>query len=117
MTNHTHADIGTTATAPGHARSEHDPSPADHSEHSGHGGHAGHGAHVGMVRRLFWIRLALAVPVVVASDMFAMLVGYSLPDAAWIAWTSPSSARSCSSGVDHRSSPGQSAKYVRVHRE
>ncbi|MFH5240946.1 heavy metal translocating P-type ATPase [Antrihabitans spumae] len=92
MTNHTHADIGTTATAPGHARSEHGPSPADHSvhsEHSGHGGHAGHGDHVGMFRRLFWIMLALAVPVVFASDMFAMLAGYSLPDAAWIAWISP----------------------------
>ncbi|MDV8022674.1 heavy metal translocating P-type ATPase [Rhodococcus sp. IEGM 1330] len=61
----------------------------EHTEHTGHGGHAGHGDHVGMFRRLFWIMTVLAVPVILASDMFAMLVGYSLPDAAWIAWISP----------------------------
>ncbi|MGB6071828.1 MAG: HAD-IC family P-type ATPase, partial [Rhodococcus sp. (in: high G+C Gram-positive bacteria)] len=54
-----------------------------------HGGHTGHGDHVGMFRRLFWVMLVLAVPVIVASNMFAMLLGYSLPDAAWIAWVSP----------------------------
>jgi len=55
----------------------------DHSEHeghSGHGGHAGHGDHVGQFRRLFWINLIIAVPVVVFSPMFAMLLGYSIPD-------------------------------------
>ncbi|MCJ0895246.1 heavy metal translocating P-type ATPase [Rhodococcus sp. IEGM 1343] len=63
----------------------------DHSGHAGHGGsgHAGHGDHVGMFRRLFWIMLVLAVPVIFASGMFAMLVGYSLPDASWIGWISP----------------------------
>ena len=62
---------------------------ADHGGHTGHGGHAGHGDHVGMFRRLFAIMLVLAFPVVLASEMFAMLVGYSLPDASWIAWISP----------------------------
>ncbi|MFK4759673.1 heavy metal translocating P-type ATPase [Microbacterium sp. ZW T5_45] len=33
--------------------------------------------------------LALAVPVVAFSSMFAMLLGYSLPDAAWVTWVSP----------------------------
>nr|WP_253376573.1 heavy metal translocating P-type ATPase [Okibacterium sp. HSC-33S16] len=54
-----------------------------------HGGHAGHGDHVGQFRRLFWIMLALAVPVVGFSHMFAMIVGYSLPDASWVPWISP----------------------------
>ncbi|WP_232819227.1 heavy metal translocating P-type ATPase [Homoserinimonas sp. OAct 916] len=33
--------------------------------------------------------LVLAVPVVGFSSMFAMLLGYSLPDAAWAGWISP----------------------------
>ncbi|CAM3617160.1 heavy metal translocating P-type ATPase [Isoptericola cucumis] len=40
-------------------------------------------------RRLFWIMLALAVPTVALSGMFAMLLGYELPDAAWVPWVSP----------------------------
>lgn len=55
----------------------------------GHGNHAGHGDHVGQFRRLFWIMLVLAIPVVALSSMFAMLLGYELPDAAWVAWVSP----------------------------
>ncbi|WP_285104409.1 heavy metal translocating P-type ATPase [Promicromonospora sp. MEB111] len=47
-------------------------------------GHAGHGDHVGQFRRLFWIMLVLAVPVVAFSGMFAMILGYELPDAAWV---------------------------------
>ena len=62
---------------------------AGHNEHAGHGGHAGHGDHVGQFRRLFWIMLVLAVPVVAFSDMFAMLLGYHLPDAAWANAISP----------------------------
>lgn len=67
-----------------------------HAGHDGHGGHdghaghhAGHGDHVGQFRRLFWIMLALAVPVVAFSPMFAHLLGYPLPDAAWATWISP----------------------------
>jgi Cu2+-exporting ATPase len=33
--------------------------------------------------------LILAVPVVAFSTMFSMLIGYSLPDAAWVGWISP----------------------------
>ncbi len=59
-------------------------------QHGDHGGHAGHGAdHVVRFRRLFWIMLVLAVPVVAFSGMFSMLLGYPLPDAAWVGWISP----------------------------
>ncbi|WP_419707474.1 heavy metal translocating P-type ATPase [Promicromonospora sp. NFX87] len=51
-----------------------------HGGHAGHAGHSGHGDHVGQFRRLFWIMLVLAVPVVAFSDMFAMILGYMLPD-------------------------------------
>ena len=57
----------------------------DHADHSGHGGHAGHAEHF---RRLFWVMLALAVPVVALSPMFAMLVGYPVPGGL-LAWVAP----------------------------
>lgn len=44
---------------------------------------------MGQFRRLFWIMLVLAVPVVGFNDMFADLIGYSLPEAAWVWWVSP----------------------------
>nr|WP_183501189.1 heavy metal translocating P-type ATPase [Microbacterium invictum] len=54
---------------------------AGHGGHGDHGGHAGHGAdHVAQFRKLFWINLILAVPVVGFSSMFAMLFGYEIPD-------------------------------------
>ncbi|WP_243729219.1 heavy metal translocating P-type ATPase [Nesterenkonia sphaerica] len=62
---------------------------AGHAGHGGHGGHAGHGDHVGQFRRLFWIMLALAIPVVGFNEMFAHLVGYHLPEAEWVWWVSP----------------------------
>ncbi|WP_346057398.1 heavy metal translocating P-type ATPase [Leucobacter alluvii] len=64
---------------------------AGHSEHghSDHGGHAGHGDHVAGFRKLFWLMLILAVPVVGFSTMFSMLLGYSLPEAQWVSWVSP----------------------------
>ena len=101
------------APAPGHAHhaenaeharhaehAEHDPH-AEHGNHAGHGGHAGqgdhaghsghagHGDHVGQFRRLFWIMLAMAVPVVGLNPMFADLLGYDLPDAGWLTGVSP----------------------------
>nr|WP_262777796.1 heavy metal translocating P-type ATPase [Brevibacterium permense] len=51
-----------------------------HSGHSGHMGHAGHGDHVAQFRRLFWIMLVIAVPVVAFSPMFGHLVGYEIPE-------------------------------------
>ncbi|MCC4247968.1 heavy metal translocating P-type ATPase [Microbacterium testaceum] len=52
-------------------------------------GHSGHGDHVARFRRLFWIMLVIAVPVVGFSAMFSDLIGYTLPDAAWVPWVSP----------------------------
>src|SRR5690625_4465843 len=52
-------------------------------------GHGDHGGHVAEFRRLFWIMLVLAVPVVVLNEMFASLVGYRLPAWDWIWWVSP----------------------------
>ena len=81
---HDHATVG-------HPHSDDRAPAAGHSEHghADHGGHAGHGDHVARFRRLFWIMLILAVPVVGFSTMFSMLIGYSLPDAAWVGWVSP----------------------------
>ncbi|WEK59733.1 MAG: heavy metal translocating P-type ATPase [Candidatus Microbacterium colombiense] len=65
----------------------------DHSEHhasggqESHQGHAGHGDHVAHFRRLFWIMLAIALPVVALSPMFAMILGYEVPDG--LIWVSP----------------------------
>jgi Cu2+-exporting ATPase len=88
-----------TMTAPEHSahagaadHSAHAGGHDDHSAHGGHEGHSGHGGHAGhvaMFRRLFWIMLALAVPTVGASMMFASIIGYSLPDVPGIAWISP----------------------------
>ena len=62
-----------------------------HTEHASHdsptGG--GHDAHVAQFRRLFFIMLALAVPVVGFNEMFANLIGYDLPDGDWVRWISP----------------------------
>lgn len=58
----------------GHAAQEH----GDHGHQ--HPDHAGHGDHVGQFRRLFWINLLLAAPVVAFSSMFAMLIGYRVPE-------------------------------------
>ena len=61
--------------------------------HEGHGpgamNHAGHGDHVGQFRRLFWIMLVIAIPVVGFSDMFAVILGYRLPKEFALGWISP----------------------------
>ncbi|KAA9393735.1 cadmium-translocating P-type ATPase [Kocuria coralli] len=61
----------------------------DHGEHAGHSGHAGHAGHVAQFRRLFWIMLAIAVPVVAFNEMFAHLIGYGVPGGSWTRWISP----------------------------
>ncbi|MEN2741172.1 copper-translocating P-type ATPase [Microbacterium sp. X-17] len=76
-------------THDGHAEHTHphDHEHAGHSDHD-HGGHD-HGGHVGQFRRLFWIMLVLAVPVVALSPMFAMILGYTLPAIPGLTWVSP----------------------------
>lgn len=71
----------------------HDHGVQDGAEHgqamSGHDGHGGHGDHAAQFRRLFRIMALLAIPTVGCNAMFADLIGYSLPSAAWIGWVSP----------------------------
>lgn len=62
---------------PGHSGHE---GHSGRSGHGGHAGHAGHGDHVAQFRRLFWIMLVIAVPVVAFSPMFGHLVGYEVPE-------------------------------------
>ncbi len=69
---------------------------AEHAGHSDHGaqmdhaGHAGgHMHHVMMFRRLFWIMLVLAVPVVALDPMFAHLLGYHVPTSGPVSWIPP----------------------------
>ncbi|CAN5850672.1 heavy metal translocating P-type ATPase [soil metagenome] len=68
---------------------EHHMSEHDHHEHRDHAGHHGHGDHVAQFRRLFWIMLVFAVPTVGLSGMFAMILGYPLPDFPGATWVSP----------------------------
>ncbi len=81
------------ADAPDH-EGEHSVGHSGHPEHSGrhsgrHSSHGGHGDHVAQFRRLFWIMLFLAIPVVGANMMFADLVGYTPPDNPAVEWISP----------------------------
>lgn len=89
MSQHEHTPQ-TTADHAGHSGHEH----VAHGGHGAHdhaspGGPGAHGDHVGQFRRRFWIMLLVAVPVVAFSSGFAMLLGYSLPDATWMSWISP----------------------------
>ncbi|PZR52450.1 cadmium-translocating P-type ATPase [Xylanimonas oleitrophica] len=88
-----HGAQGTVSEQPSNHADHQDHAGHDqHSEHGGHGGHGGHGNHgdhVGQFRRLFWIMLVLAVPVVATSSMFAMVLGYELPDVPGLGLISP----------------------------
>ncbi|WP_022871053.1 heavy metal translocating P-type ATPase [Yaniella halotolerans] len=75
---HTHHNHG------GQTATEHEHE--GHGQHDHHGNHD-HGDHVGQFRRLFWINLVIAIPVVIFSPMFASLLGYTVPD--WSLWISP----------------------------
>ncbi|WP_235557425.1 MULTISPECIES: heavy metal translocating P-type ATPase [Microbacterium] len=87
-----HTDHADHADHADHDHSAHDHTGHDHAgnDHSGHDHSAhDHSAHVGQFRRLFWIMLVIAAPVVVFSPMFAMLVGYEVPAASVLSWVSP----------------------------
>ncbi|WP_449281296.1 heavy metal translocating P-type ATPase [Leucobacter sp.] len=79
-------------TARSTARTGHDdarPEHSGHDAHTGHDAHGGHGDHVAQFRRLFWVMLVFAVPTVALSGMFAMLLGYTLPEVPGLSWISP----------------------------
>ena len=66
------------------------PMPMDHGTHadmSHSGGHGGHGDHAAQFRDKFWLSLALSIPVVGFSHMFADLLGYMPPSGT--GWISP----------------------------
>ncbi|KAA0978985.1 heavy metal translocating P-type ATPase [Paeniglutamicibacter gangotriensis] len=69
-----------------HSHEEHDHAAMDHGGHDGHGGHEGH---VEVFRKLFWVMLALSIPVLAFNSMFTMLIGITLPESTWIPWVSP----------------------------
>lgn len=83
--------------SPGHRHGEHGQRAEEsHGHHDhvghGHGDHAGHGHHdhshhVQMYSRLFWIMLALGIPTVAFSPMFAHLLGYEVTG--WGLWVAP----------------------------
>lgn len=60
----------------------------DHAE-AGHSGHDSHANHVGQFGRLLWIMVFFAIPVVGLNEMFAHLLGYTLPPGNWVMWVSP----------------------------
>jgi Cu2+-exporting ATPase len=64
----------------GHAQHETHDHSGEHGAHSGHDEHGGHGDHAAQFKDRFWISLALAVPVVFFSEMFADLLGYMPPE-------------------------------------
>ena len=65
---------------PGHP-SEHPghPSGEQQAEHGDHGAHGGHGDHAAVFRRLFWINLILAIPVIAYSEMVQEWLGFRTP--------------------------------------
>ncbi|MFJ4225016.1 heavy metal translocating P-type ATPase [Microbacterium sp. NPDC089695] len=67
--------------AAGHHSTPENPEHHDHAEHGGHTGHAER------FRRLFWIMLAVAIPVILSSPMFAMIFGYAVPGS--LLWLAP----------------------------
>jgi len=71
-----------------HEHAGHDHAGHDHAghDHAGHGGHD-HGDHIKQFRERFWWNLLLAIPVVVFSEIFADLIGYTRP--AGTNWVSP----------------------------
>jgi P-type Cu2+ transporter len=59
-------------------------------DHESHAHHAhGHGDHAAQFRDRFWVSLALALPVVAFSGMFADLLGYAVPSFPGSTWVSP----------------------------
>ncbi len=84
METHKHGSVADESTV--------DPMPGTgheaHGSHDEHAGHDEHGAdHVAVFRRLVWVMVVLAVPVVAFDPMFADLLRYEVPG--WARWISP----------------------------
>lgn len=89
MTDHERHAIATPHTSANANHDEH----GVHGTNAHHGGHAGHGSHgedhAAQFRKLFWVNLIIALPVVAFSAMFAMLVGYEVPHFRGASWIAP----------------------------
>jgi P-type Cu2+ transporter len=75
-----------------HHHADATPEHGDHQDHPGQGGHGGHGDHAdhaAMFRDRFWLTVVLTIPVVVFSEMFQRLLGYSAPTFPGDDWVSP----------------------------
>ncbi|WP_405061023.1 copper-translocating P-type ATPase [Kribbella sp. NBC_01505] len=84
-----HAGHVEQASHAGHSEAMDHSGHGGHADHSGHGGHSGHGDHAAQFKDRFWISLALSVPVVFFSAMFADLLGYTRPDFVGASWIAP----------------------------
>jgi len=62
---------------------------AKHSDSSEHSNHMDHSGHVQKFRKLFWIMLIIAAPVIAFSEMFSMFLGYQLPEEVFVGLISP----------------------------
>ena len=69
----------------GHRPSQH----AEQSEHGGHGGHGSHADHAATFRDRFWLTFILTVPVILYSEMFQRILGYTAPKFPGSSWVSP----------------------------
>jgi Cu2+-exporting ATPase len=63
--------------------------PSQHPERTGHGGHGSHVDHAAAFRDRFWWTLILTIPVVVYSEMFQRILGYTAPRFPGSSWVSP----------------------------
>ena len=92
MHNHENTTSGavsqTVTSPPDHSKMKHDQH-ADHSDHPEHSNHMDHSGHVQKFRKLFWIMLIIAAPVIAFSEMFSMFLGYQLPDEILVVLISP----------------------------
>ena len=70
-----------------HGHAGHDHAGHDHAGHGQGHDHHDHSHHVQMYSRLFWIMLALGIPTVAFSPMFAQLLGYEITG--WGLWVAP----------------------------
>ncbi|PRB09464.1 copper-translocating P-type ATPase [Microbacterium sp. MYb72] len=70
-----------------HADQQAHPAQQAHGDQHAHGGHDSHAGHTERFRRLFWVMLVVAAPVVATSPMFAMILGYEIDG--WARWIAP----------------------------
>ncbi|MEL7644824.1 MAG: copper-translocating P-type ATPase [Anaerolineaceae bacterium] len=61
----------------------------DHGGHEGHDAHVDHSGHEQMFQRKFWVSLILSIPVLLFSQGFQALLGFSMPVFPGSSWITP----------------------------